>query len=90
MRADEKTMNRQPTEKRRDGLIAGAMVIVLVCVLGIAVPATHGAPQQGTLPWKPVKGMEDSYAGKEMYLLLNSSLYYLEPTYHSDWEYVTI
>jgi len=66
MRDPEKTMKLQFNNGRTTGLKITGGAFVLFWVLSVAVPAIQGAPQQGTFPWKPVKGMEDSYAGVEM------------------------
>ena len=51
---------------RRFRLVTGSGAIALFWVLVAVVPGLEGAPQQGTLPWKPASGTEDTYAGNEM------------------------
>ncbi len=64
-----KTMNRRIRERPAAGLKAVGGVLLLFWILGAAVQAVELIPQQGTLAWKPVKGMEESYAGVEMCLM---------------------
>lgn len=66
MRDSEKIVKLQFSERRTTNLKIIGGALVLFWILGVAVPAIQGAPQQGTFPWKPAKGMEDSYAGVEM------------------------
>ncbi len=59
---------------RPAGLIAAGSLIGLVWMLVAGVPGIQGAPQQGTLPWKPAPGTEDQYAGDEMCYMCHDTM----------------
>ena len=60
--------------RRRAAPIAAVGLIGLVWVLVVGVPGIQGAPEQGTLPWKPAPGTEGQYAGSEMCFMCHDVL----------------
>lgn len=60
MSANQPQRGTRPLRLFTTGTVLGLIWVLIAGVTGI-----HGAPQQGTIPWKPKPGTEDQYAGSE-------------------------